>query len=252
MALLYEKKDKIVVITLNRPDALNSLDPETLQDFSDACIRFRDDPEAWVAIITGAGDKAFCAGADLKKTIPRVMDRTLVVPPSIRRGLEIDKPIIAAINGVARGGGLELALACDLRIASEDATFAQSEARWGMIPGQGATQRLPRLVGQAKATELMFLCSSFDANEAYRIGFVNKVVPKSELMSTAMDWAEKICENGPLAIRATKKAIMAGLDMTLKQGMELEAYLLELLFTSEDIKETGRGICLLWHIDHML
>ncbi len=241
MALLYEKKGKIVIITLNRPEAFNALDPETLEEFSEACIKFRDDSEAWVAIITGAGEKAFCAGGDLKKSIPLVMEGALVVPPSIRRGLEIYKPFIAAINGIAGGGGVEIALACDLRIASEDATFAQGEARWGLIPGQGGTQRLTRTIGLTKAAELMFLTNIIDANEAYRIGLINKIVPRSELMSTAMKWAERICENGPLAIRAIKKAMMEGLDLTLKEGLELEESLFQSISTSQDMKEGLRA-----------
>lgn len=237
MSLQYEKRGKIVIITLNRPEVLNALDPETYEEFSEACIDFGDDDNVWVAIITGAGEKAFCVGADLKKSIPRLMDGTLVVPPSIRRGLQIYKPFIAAINGIASGGGLELALACDIRIAAKEATFTVAEAKWSLMPGQGGTQRLPRIVGQTKAAELMFMANTIDSEEAYRIGLVNRIVPRQELMPTAIKWAEKICESGPLAIRAIKQAMMQGLDLTLQEGLQLEDSLRKTLFASEDSKE---------------
>ena len=237
MALLYEKRNGIVTITLNRPEALNALDPETYQEFSDACIRFRDDEQAWVAIITGTGDRAFCAGADLKKSIPRVMDGTLKVPPSIRQGLKIYKPFIAAINGIANGGGLEIALACDIRIAAEEATFTTGEARWSLMPGAGGTQRLARIVGLTKAVEMMFMAETIGSHEAYRIGLVNKVVPRRELIPVTMEWAERITQMGPLAIRSIKQATIEGLDLTLDKGLELEQCLMETLLRSEDSKE---------------
>lgn len=237
MAFKYEKREHIVIMTIDRPEALNALDPETLQGFSEACINFRDDGELWVAIITGAGEKAFCVGSDLKKAMPKIVDGSYTPPPSIRRGLTIYKPFIAAINGIATGGGLELALACDLRITVEEATFSAGEARWSLMPGMGGTQRLPRIIGAAKAMELMFMATSINANEAQRIGLVNKVVPRGELMSTAIGWAETICQNGPLAIRAIKKAILCGLDSTIEQGLEFEELIMKNLFASEDSKE---------------
>jgi E-phenylitaconyl-CoA hydratase len=237
MPLLYEKKRKVAIITLNRPEALNALDPESYKEFSDACIDIRDDQNVWVAIITGAGEKAFCVGADLKKSIPRLLEGNLEVPASIRRGLQIYKPFIAAINGIAGGGGLEIALACDIRLAAEQATFTVAEARWSLMPGQGGTQRLPRIVGPAKAAELMFMSGTIDSFEAYRIGLVNKVVAYRELMPTALDWAERICQNGPLAVRAIKQAMIQGLDSTLEEGLQLEESLMNILIRSEDSKE---------------
>jgi enoyl-CoA hydratase/carnithine racemase len=236
MSLIYERKERVTILTLNRPEALNALDPETYQEFSDACMRFRDDPGSWVAIITGAGDKAFCAGADLKKSIPAVR-KGAAVPPSIRRGLTIYKPFIAAINGLAIGGGVEMALACDLRIASDRATFTMGEVRWGLMPGQGGTQRLPRLIGMARAAELMYLAKTIDAAEALRIGLVNTVVAPQEVLSTALEWAGKICENSPLAIQKIKKAMVEGLHMSLDQGLELEDSLVKSLLTSQDAQE---------------
>lgn len=237
LGINYEKTGKIVIITLNRPEALNALNPEMYQEFSNACIRFRDDDESWVAVIIGSGEKAFCAGADLKKSIASLMKGEITVPPSIRKGLKIYKPFIAAINGVAIGGGIEMALACDMRIASERAAFTMGEARWGLMPGQGGTQRLSRLVGIAKAAELMFMAKTIDAHEALRIGLVNAVVPQEKLVSTSLEWADEICEKGPLAIRSIKQAMVEGLDLPLDQGLELEDSLVKLLLDSEDARE---------------
>lgn len=237
MALHYEKEGKIVVITLDRPEALNAMDPETCVEFSNACINFRDDPDAWVAIITGAGDRAFCVGVDLKKLMPVLADKSFQMPPGIFRGLDIWKPVIAAINGAALGGGLEIAMACDIRIAAENATFGQPEARWGVLAGWGGTQRLPRLIPRAKAAEMLFLGSIIDATEAYRLGLVNKVVPPAELLPTAKQWATQICDNGPLGIRAMKEAMIRGTDITLEEGLRLEALVGNAVLASEDLRE---------------
>jgi len=236
MALIVEKKGRVMILTLNRPEAMNALDPDTYQELSDACTRFSDDPDAWAAVITGAGEKAFCAGADLKKSIPSIKEG-YSVPPSIRRGLTIYKPFIAAVNGAAIGGGLELALACDLRIASETATFTMGEARWGLMPGQGGTLRLPRAVGPGRAAELMFLGKTIDAAEALQIGLVNRVVPQADVLPTALEWAERICTNSPVAIRAIKRAMIEGSSMTLEQGLELEAALAKAVMASDDARE---------------
>jgi E-phenylitaconyl-CoA hydratase len=237
MALHYEKEGKIVVITLDRREALNAMDPETCVEFSNACINFRDDPDAWVAIITGAGDRAFCVGVDLKKLMPVLADKSFQMPPEIFRGLDIWKPVIAAINGAALGGGLEIAMACDIRIAAENATFGQPEARWGVLAGWGGTQRLPRLIPRAKAAEMLFLGSIINATEAYRLGLVNKVVPPAELLPTAKQWAAQICDNGPLGIRAMKEAMIRGTDMTLEEGLRLEGLVGNAVLASEDLRE---------------
>jgi E-phenylitaconyl-CoA hydratase len=237
MTLLYEKEARVVIITLNRPETLNALDQQTYQEFSEACLQFRDDPEAWVAIITGSGDKAFCAGADLKKSIPLLLDGNLEIPPSIRRGLRVYKPFIAAVNGIAAGGGLEITLACDIRIASESATFTVAEPKLGLMPGQGCTQRLPRIIGLAGAAEMMFMAKTIDAHEAFRIGLVNAVVPHKELKETALEWAQAIARNGPLAIKSIKKALTEGFDLPLDKGLELEDSLVKALVSSEDVRE---------------
>lgn len=237
MALLYEKEDKIVTITLNRPESLNSYDWEQTQEFSEAIVKFRDDPDAWAAIITGAGDKAFSAGADLKKLVPAAQETGQPEYVHIMTGLRIYKPFIAAVNGLALGGGLETVLACDIRIAAENARFGVPEVRWSVIPGWGGTQRLPRMIPWAKAAELLFTGTAIDAQEAYRIGLVNLVVPLSELMPTAKEWARRICQNGPLALRAAKESMMEGINMTLDEGLKLEKSLVDNLLMTEDAKE---------------
>lgn len=237
MALLYEKEDKIVIITLNRPESLNAYDWEQTQEFSEAIVKFRDDPDAWAAIITGAGDKAFSAGADLKKLVPAAQETGQPEYVHIMTGLRIYKPFIAAVNGLALGGGLETVLACDIRIAAENARFGVPEVRWSVIPGWGGTQRLPRMIPWAKAAELLFTGTAIDAQEAYRIGLVNLVVPLSELMPTAKEWARRICQNGPLALRAAKESMMEGINMTLDEGLKLEKSLVDKLLMTEDAKE---------------
>lgn len=231
MALNYEKRGKITIITLNRPEALNAFNVDMINQFSRKLINFRDDEDAWVLIVTGVGDKAFSAGFDLKEEVPPKF------PPMITRGLEIYKPIIAAINGVALGGGLEVALACDLRIASENARLGVPETRWGIMPGWGGTQRLPRLISPTRAAEILLTAKVIDAKEACEIGLVNEVVPPSELMNTAVDWGMRICELGPLAVRATKRAMWQGLSLSLKEGLRVEEKLFELLHTTDDARE---------------
>jgi len=240
MALLYEKKGKIAYITINRPDALNALNPETYGELSEALIDFRDDFDSWVVIITGAGEKAFCAGADLKEMLPvleNLRNEWWRLPPTIMRGLELWKPVIAAINGFALGGGLELALSCDFRIAAENAKLGLPEVTLGLIPGWGGTQRIARVIPKAKAAEILLMGQQVDAQEAYRIGLVNKVVPQSELLAEATAWAEKLCVIPPLAVRAANEAMCKGLDMTLEEGLDLETKLEDFLFTTEDAKE---------------
>jgi enoyl-CoA hydratase/carnithine racemase len=236
MPVLYEREDKMVTITLNRPETLNRIDAEIFQALSSALIDFRDDPEVWVAIITGAGE-AFSTGAHHDKLLRPWADKSFQVPPMITRGLAILKPLIAAINGPARGGGLEIALACDIRIASENAYLQMPEVGRGLIPGWGGTQRLPRLVSPAKAAEMIFLGTPISAEEAYRLGLVNKVVPLARLLPTAKEWAAKICENAPLGIRRAKEAMIRGRSMAQEDGLRLELAFFEEMLQSEDYKE---------------
>src|SRR3989441_5832218 len=244
--VLYEQKDQIVTITINRPDAMNAIDPETHQALIQAWTRFRDDEGAWVAILTGAGEKAFSAGADLKKMIPAAFSGGRGYNPvahnayglgGITRGLEIWKPMIAAINGFCLAGGLEQALACDLRIAAPHAKFGLTEVRWAIIPGAGGTQRLPRAVPLAKALEMILTAEPITADEALRFGLVNKVVPLPELLPAARALAETLCERGPLAPRAAKEAVIRGLSLPLDDGLRLEALLAGTLHGTEDAVE---------------
>jgi len=242
--VLYEKKGHVVIITLNRPEAMNAFNPPQIKAFSQAGIKFKDDPDAWVAIVTGSGNKAFSAGFDLK-TMDASGDRLpspgTGAPPLIQRGLDVFKPIIAAINGVAMGGGLEVILACDLRIAAEHVKLSVPEVKWNLIPGWGGTQRLPRQIGRAKAAEMLLMGISIDAQEAYRIGLINKIVPADKLMEESMAWAQKIAENGPLSVRAAKQCIIQGTNMTLAEGMQLELDLVDKLLDTEDSKEGPRA-----------
>jgi enoyl-CoA hydratase/carnithine racemase len=244
MAIHYEKTGHVVTITIDRPEAMNAIDPETHQGLIDAWVRFRDDPEVWVAILTGAGDKAFSAGADLKKLVPQAFAKPGAGRGhndfglgGITRGLEIWKPIIAAVNGYALAGGLELMLCCDVRVSAEHAVFGLTEVRWAIMPGAGGTQRLPRAVPLAKAMEMILMGETCSAQEAHRIGLVNAVVPAAEVLPTARRWAQTICERGPLAVRAAKEAIIRGLSLPLAEGLRLEAFLSGTLRGTEDAAE---------------
>ncbi len=240
MLLDYKKEGKIAIFTLNRPDAMNSMNPDLYKELSDALVDFKDDDELLVGIITGAGEKAFCAGADVKSMLPMMKElpgRPWAEPPTIMRGLKLWKPVIAAVNGVAMGGGLEICLACDVRIASENALFAVPEVTLGLIPGWGGTQRLPRVIPWAKAAELLLTGRPIDAQEAYRIGLVNKVVPLAELMPTAKQMADLLCRPAPLAVRAAKQAMYEGTSLSLTEGLELEKALCDFVMTTEDFNE---------------
>ncbi|MFC1945849.1 enoyl-CoA hydratase/isomerase family protein [Chloroflexota bacterium] len=234
--ILYEKAGEVVTITINRPESLNAVDLEAYQEFSNALIEFRDDDEALVAIVTGSGEKSFSAGFDLT-TLDATKPFPVGLGPTIMRGLDLWKPVIAAVNGMALGGGLEILAACDLAIACEEAVFGTPEVAWGLIPGWGGTQRLPRTIPKKKAAELLIMGTSIDASEAYRIGLVNKVVPRAELMNTAMQWATTICKKGSHAVQAVKEAMNRGLDTTLEEGLELEIQLEQKLWETDDAKE---------------
>src|SRR4051812_2711527 len=206
---------------------MNAIDPETREELIRTWKRVREDDAIRVVIVTGAGDKSFCTGADLKKTLPsgesfarETFARSAPVSPVAH--MEMDKPLIAAINGYAMGGGMEIALACDIRIASENAQFALSEARIGSIPGSGGTQRLPRAIGMSDAMLMLLTAERIDAQEALRTGLVSKVVARERLMPTALEIADKIAANAPLAVRAIKRLAKRGLDMPLAQGIDSE------------------------------
>lgn len=236
----YTREGKIAIFTINRPEALGALNFEGMTQLHNALLDFRDDDELLVGIITGTGDKVFSAGVDIKDYLPfvkRTTDRPWKRPAGIMRGLDIWKPLIAACNGLTIGGGLELALACDMMIASENATFGLPEVTVGVCPGGGGTQRLPRTIPIRLAAEMLFTGKVIDAQEAYRIGLVNKVVPIDQLMSEARKLAETICKAAPLAVRVTKEAMMRGLGMSLEDGLRLEDEFTRYIMSTRDFEE---------------
>jgi len=240
MVFEYIKEGRLAIFTINRPEVNNALNVEAIQELHRTVLDFLDDPELLVGIITGAGDKAFCVGADIGDMLPfqkehRGRPEAFLAPPM--RGAKIDKPLIAAVNGLAIGGGLELALACDLRLASDNARFGLTEVSLGLIPGWGGTQRLPRVISFAKAAELIMTGRIIDADEAGRIGLVNRVVPQGELMTTAREWAGIISQKAPLAVRAAKRAMVEGISMSLEEGLKLEFSLLSDVLGTEDFVE---------------
>lgn len=239
MTVEYRKEGRIAYFTINRPDGTNIIDIKGMQEYSEAMTEFQNDPDLWVGIITGKGKRVFCAGADLKEafTLMRDQDIGRSEPPMPQRGMEVWKPLIAAINGLAIGGGLEIALACDIRIAAENARLGLPEVTLGLIPGWGGTQRLPRLIPWCKAAEIIFTGKIIDASEALRINLINSVVPYANLMSTAAEYAEAICRVSPLAVQAAKKAMLRGCDVSLEKGLELENHLVSHVLKTEDCIE---------------
>jgi enoyl-CoA hydratase/carnithine racemase len=222
--ILYEKKGRLAYITINRPDRLNALHPPANEELHRAFCDFRDDPEVWVAIVTGAGERAFCAGNDLKYTAEHGRVGGISAVDRAPFGGNTSnfacwKPIIAAVNGFALGGGLELALACDIIIAAEHAELGLPEPRVGLVAGAGGVHRLPRQVPLKVAMGMMLTARRITAQEAYRIGLVNEIVPLAELMPTAERWASEILECAPLSIRASKQMAMSGLGWPLETAM---------------------------------
>lgn len=243
--VIYEIKNKIAYITINRPEAYNACDQPTYDRLSEVWHDFRDNEDAWVAILTGMGEKAFCAGSDIKLNFSFMPHPSEAFEPQvdrdIMRGLDIWKPIIAAVNGHCNGGGMEMALSCDIRVASENAQFGLGEVKLGLLPGGGGTQRLPRTVPLCHALWMLYTGERIDAQEAYRIGLVNKVVPLADLMPTAEEMAGKILAAGPLSVRAIKQAAIRGMSMPLQDGLGLEAQLFRLLRVTEDSVEGPRA-----------
>ncbi|MCC5466205.1 short-chain-enoyl-CoA hydratase [Pelosinus baikalensis] len=239
--LLFEVKDSIGMITLHRPKALNALNTELLQELSNLLDRIKEDTSIGIVIITGSGEKAFVAGADIAEmqTLTAIEGRNFgKIGQDVFNKLEsLPQPVIAAINGFALGGGCELAMACDIRIASEKAKFGQPEVSLGITPGFGGTQRLPRLVGKGRAKELIYTGDIIDAGEAYRIGLVNKVAAPDELMNVAKAMAEKILSRASVAVQLSKAAVNEGLNMDLASGIAYEAEVFGLCFATEDQKE---------------
>lgn len=239
----YELSDGIATVTLDRPDRMNALGRTMMSDLERVFFEFarRDEPRC--VIVTGAGGRAFCAGADIKERAgasPRSVATYLDLDRTRRlfRGIEqFERPTIAAIDGVALGGGLELALCCDLRIGSPAARLGLTELRLGAIPAAGGTQRLPRLIGEAKAKELLFLAEILPADEALRLGLLNRVVPSERLLDEALGIARRIATLAPLATLFAKRAVNEGMQVGLESGLEIERYAAAMLMETDDRKE---------------
>jgi E-phenylitaconyl-CoA hydratase len=242
--IIYEKRDRTAIITVNRPERMNSMDPATNLELYKAWMDFKDDNDLWVAVLTGAGNRAFSAGNDLKAmSEAQAQGRStasvhLPVPfGGMTEKVEIWKPMIAAINGYCLAGGLETALACDIRIAVPHATFGFPEPQRAIVPGAGGTQRLPRYIPMAWAMEILLTARPIDAEAALRCGLISRIVPAEELMPTALKIAEDICSNGPLAVRAVKELAIRGRDMALPHGLAFEDSMSREITTTEDAKE---------------
>ncbi|MCK4494969.1 MAG: enoyl-CoA hydratase/isomerase family protein [Candidatus Aminicenantes bacterium] len=239
--LIYEKKENIGVLTINRPQRMNAISNELTSELKKFLDEIENDDELRVLVITGAGDKAFVAGADINELV----DRDALIGRRVSRQRQeifsrienLHVPAIAAINGYALGGGLELALACSIRVCSDKAQFGAPEVKLGIIPGDGGTQRLPRLVGLGRAMEMILTGDFIDAEEAYRIGLVNKIFPHEELMEKAMELAKKIASRPPLAVRYAKETVNRSLEGSTVSGFALESFLHALSCTTEDKKE---------------
>lgn len=239
--VILEKEEHLAVVTINRPKALNALNSETLNDLNTVMDDLENDTNIYAVIVTGAGEKSFVAGADIAemKDLNEEQGKEFgILGNNVFRRIEkLDKPVIAAISGFALGGGCELAMSCDIRVASEKAKFAQPEAGLGITPGFGGTQRLARIVGLGKAKEMIYTCDMIKADEAYRIGLVNKVVPLENLMDEAKAIANKIIANAPIAVKYCKDAINRGMQVDIDKAVLIEAEDFGKCFASEDQKE---------------
>jgi enoyl-CoA hydratase len=243
--VLYETKDGIARITINRPEKLNALDRRTMQEIDRIVTAAGEDRSVGVLIFTGAGERAFVAGADIVELSSQTPVEGAAYARTGQAVLDrlerLGKPSIAAINGYALGGGLELAMACTLRLAVESAKLGQPEVALGIIPGFGGTQRLARLVGAGRALELILTGEPIDAREALRIGLVNRVVPPADILTAAESLARTILTRGPVALRYALQAVREGLQMTLDEGLLMEAALFGLSCATEDMREGTRA-----------
>lgn len=235
--LIFEKKDNIRIIALNRPERLNAMNFQVAVDLENVIAEIEEDEQARAVILTGAG-RAFSAGGDVKD----MADPNAKNPPLGRyiffnKVEDVSKPVIAAINGICIGGGLEIALCCDFRITSDVAKFGQAEVKLGIMPGGGGTARLPRLIGPGRAKEFLYFGDFIDAQEAYRIGLVNKVVSPEGLMDEAMKWARELAERPPLSLKMIKDCVNIGMQMDLLSAIDYEAKSAKMLFTTEDSVE---------------
>ena len=243
--ILIAVGDGVATVTLNRPEQRNAMNAEVYAELSKAWEDVRDNPDVWIAVITGAGDRAFTAGADLKSLIPQRRERAdfwLTQKNMIlNRGLEVWKPVIAAVNGYCLAGGMTLLFATDIRIAAEHAVFEISEVKRAILPGNGGTQRALRQLPYAIAMEMLLLGRRLTAAEALGFGLVNAVVPLKDLITTVDTYAQRLCENGPLALRAVKELAIRSQSVPLEHGLRLEESFQEFLRTTEDAKEGPRA-----------
>ncbi len=239
--LLMEVENEVAVVTINRPKSLNALNSETLAEINELFTEIEKRKDIRVVILTGSGEKSFVAGADISEMVNassqegRIMG--MLAYEAFSKIENVPQVVIAAVNGFALGGGCELAMSCDIRVAAENAKFGQPEVGLGILPGFGGTQRLPRLVGKGRAKELIFTTDMIDANEAYRIGLANKVVKQEELLDTCKEMAAKMLSKGSFAITLAKQAINVGTETDLASGLQLEANLFGLAFSTGDKKE---------------
>ena len=239
--LLMEVQNEIAVVTINRPKSLNALNSETLAELNTCLAEIEGRTDIKVVILTGSGSKSFVAGADISEMVNatpaegRAMG--LLAREAFGRLENMPQVTIAAVNGFALGGGCEISMACDIRVAAENAKFAQPECGLGILPGFGGTQRLARLVGKGRAKEMIFTCDMIDAQDAYRIGLANHVVPQEELLDYCKAMAGRIMKNAPYAVSLAKQVINSGADMDLDNGLKLEANIFGLSFSTEDKME---------------
>jgi enoyl-CoA hydratase len=248
--VLYEQRGRIAIVTINRPEAMNAIDPETAELLTRTWERVRDDDDVWVAILTGTG-RSFCAGADLKKMIPAATERAReggqrrdpVIPGGAPwlKAFDLWKPVVAAINGYCLAGGMEMVQGTDIRIASDRATFGLTEVRRGLFPGGGSAVRMPRQIPYAFAMEILLTGDSFSAEDAHRMGFVNRVVPHEDLMTEAMAFAERLAANPPVSVQAIKQAVHRCLSLPIEQGYHEEQHHWLVAFQSEDAREGPRA-----------
>ena len=241
MSIDYDLQDGVAVITINRPERLNAMDADAYQALSEAWARVRDDPDVRVAVITGAGERSFTTGADIKSFIGAApgLDEFWLTQKGqlLNRGLELWKPVIAAVNGYCLGGGMTLLLATDIRVAADHATFGVTEVKRGVMAANGGTQRMLAQLPHAIGMEMLLTGSAIDAATAERWGLVNRVVPMASLMEAALEYANVIAGNAPLAVRATKEMALRARDMDLATGLRMEQAMNRILQASEDVKE---------------
>ena len=241
MSIDFDLDDGVASITINRPERRNALDAEHYQALSEAWQRVRDDTDVRVAVITGAGDRAFCAGADIKSWVGRDIPLSELWLTQqgqlLNRGLEVWKPVIAAVNGFCVGGGMTLMMATDIRVASENATFSLAEVKRGIIAANGGSQRVMQQMPYCIAMEMLLTGEAIDAETAARWGLINKVVPLGDLREAALDYARRIGANAPLAVQAAKELAIRSKDMSLAEGLRMEQFVNRILQQSDDTKE---------------